>query len=92
MQYKFEMMAQARWATADMKDPDLVSRNTMAEFDELCLAPIKAMAPEEIRELRLSEAASRTVFARYPNVTPGLVRQSARQSDLEGRLRSCLSS
>ena len=72
-QYKSEVMAQIHAAAQDMRDLDLISKKTMAEFDELCLTPIKAMAPEEIRELRLSEAASQTVFARYLNVTPGLV-------------------
>ena len=74
-QYKSEVMAQMHATAQDMRDLDLISKKTMAEFDELCLTPINAMAPEEIRELRLSEAASQAVFARYLNVTPGLVSQ-----------------
>lgn len=72
-QYGSEVLAQIHAAAQDMRDLDLISRKTMREFDELCLTPIEAMAPEEIRELRLSEAASQTVFARYLNVSPGLV-------------------
>ena len=72
-QYKSEVMAQMHAAAQDMRDLDLISKKTMAEFDELCLTPIKAMTPVEIRELRLREAASQTVFARHLNVSPGLV-------------------
>ena len=75
MQYKSEVMAQIHAAAQDMRDLDLISKKTMAEFDELCLTPIKALTPEEIRELRHREAASQAVFARYLNVTPGVVSQ-----------------
>jgi putative transcriptional regulator len=47
----------------------------MREFDELCLTPVRPLTPEEIRELREREGASQAVFARYLNVTPGLVSQ-----------------
>ena len=41
----------------------------------MCLTPIEEMSPEEIRALRLRESASQAVFARYLNVTTGLVGQ-----------------
>ena len=43
--------------------------------DEMCLTPVEDLAPEEIREIRLRENASQAVFARYLNVTTGLVSQ-----------------
>jgi len=45
----------------------------MDEFDELCLTPMQLLKPKEIRALRLREGASQAVFARYLNVTTGLV-------------------
>lgn len=54
---------------------NLISQSTIAEFDEFCLSPIRNLEPEDIRELRLRERVSQTVFARYLNVTPGLLSQ-----------------
>ena len=47
----------------------------MRVFDEMCLTPVEAMSPEDIRALRLRENASQAVFARHLNVTTGLVSQ-----------------
>ena len=41
----------------------------------MCLTPVEDMAPERIRAIRLQENASQAVFARYLNVTAGLVSQ-----------------
>ena len=48
---------------------------TMKVFDEMCLTPVKEMAPERISEIWLRENTSQAVFARYLNVTTGLVNQ-----------------
>lgn len=53
----------------------VMSKQTMREFDELCLTPVRPLTPEEIRDLREREGASQAVFARYLNVTTGLVSQ-----------------
>ncbi len=42
---------------------------------EMCLTPMETMTPEDVRALRLPENASQAVFARYLNVTTGLVSQ-----------------
>jgi len=47
----------------------------MREFDEICLTPVRPLTPTEIRDLREREGASQAVFARYLNVTTGLVSQ-----------------
>ena len=52
-----------------------MTKQTMREFDELCLTPVRPLTAEEIRDLREREGASQAVFARYLNVTPGLVSQ-----------------
>ena len=57
-QYKSEVMADIHAAAQDLRDLNLISKETMAEFDKNCLTPIEPMAPEEIRALRDREAAS----------------------------------
>ncbi len=51
----------------------VLDKQTMREFDGLCLTPVQPLKPKEIRALRLRERASQAVFARYLNVTTGLV-------------------
>jgi putative transcriptional regulator len=53
----------------------VIDKRTMREFNELCLTPVRPLNPKEIRALRLREGASQAVFARYLNVTTGLVSQ-----------------
>ena len=52
MQYKSEVMAQIHAAAQDMRDLDLISKKTMAEFDELCLTPIKPQARRSLHVTR----------------------------------------
>lgn len=75
LQYKSEVLADLHETARDLRDLKLISKRTMAEFDELCLTPIKPMAPEDIRALRHRESASQAVFALHLNVSPGLVSQ-----------------
>jgi putative transcriptional regulator len=58
-----------------LSDAGLMSKLTMRKFDALCLTPIPRLKPRQIRDLRLREGASQAVFARYLNVTTGLVSQ-----------------
>lgn len=51
----------------------LIDKRTMREFDEACLTPTPALAPEEIRAIREKERVSQPVFARYLNVSRNLV-------------------
>jgi len=41
----------------------------------MCLTPVEVLSPEQIRQIRTRENASQAVFARYLNVTTGLVSQ-----------------
>lgn len=52
-----------------------IGARTMKAFDEICLTPVAALTPAEIRAIRLREKTSQAVFARYLNVTTGLVSQ-----------------
>lgn len=73
--YKSEAFAAVHEAAEGLADAGLLDKTTMKTFDALCLTPVKAFSPKEIRDLRLREQASQAVFARYLNVTPGLVSQ-----------------
>ncbi len=74
-QYRSRLTASIHETAADLHSAGLMSKRTMREFDELCLTPVRPMKPRQIRALRLREGASQPVFARYLNVTTGLVSQ-----------------
>jgi putative transcriptional regulator len=74
-QYRSSLMASIHETAEGLHSAGVMNKRTMREFDALCLTPIKPLAPEEIRALRLREGASQAVFARYLNVTTGLVSQ-----------------
>ncbi len=74
-QYRSEALAAAHEAALGLAEAGLISKRTMRKFDEMCLTPVRDMTPEDIRALRLRERASQAVFARYLNVTAGLVSQ-----------------
>ena len=73
--YKSEVLAAVHETALGMSEAGVMDKRTMKAFDEMCLTPVEAMSPEEIRALRLRENASQAVFARYLNVTTGLVSQ-----------------
>ena len=75
MQYRSGALAAVHEAACGLTEAGVMSKRTMKVFDDMCLTPIGDMAPERIREIRLREHASQAVFARYLNVTTGLVSQ-----------------
>jgi putative transcriptional regulator len=56
-----------------LREVDAIDKQTMREFDEACLTPVRVLSPDEIRALRLREHLSQSVFARYLNVSKNLV-------------------
>ena len=74
-QYGSDVLASVHETALGMAEAGVMSKRTMKDFDEMCLTPVEEMAPEDIRALRLRENASQAVFARYLNVTTGLVSQ-----------------
>jgi putative transcriptional regulator len=74
-QYRGRVMASVHETAEGLTAAGVMNKQTMREFDELCLTPVRDLTPEEIRELREREGASQAVFARYLNVTTGLVSQ-----------------
>ncbi|HZT51652.1 MAG TPA: DNA-binding transcriptional regulator [Stellaceae bacterium] len=53
----------------------VMDKRTMKAFDATCLTPVETLTAAQIRRIRLREKASQAVFARYLNVTTGLVSQ-----------------
>jgi len=74
-QYSRPLMASIHETAEGLRSAGVIDKRTMREFDELCLTPVRPLDPHEIRALRLREGASQAVFARYLNVTTGLVSQ-----------------
>lgn len=73
--YKSEALAAVHETALGLTEAGVIAKRTMRAFDEMCLTPVEEMTPDDIRELRLREHASQAVFARYLNVTAGLVSQ-----------------
>jgi putative transcriptional regulator len=71
--YRSEALAAIHETAESLHDVGVMSKQTMREFDEACLAPVEPMTPEEIRRLRERELVSQPVFARYLNVSKNLV-------------------
>ncbi|GBQ18666.1 helix-turn-helix domain-containing protein [Acidiphilium acidophilum] len=74
-QYRSPVMASIHETAEGLHAAGLMDKQTMRKFDEACLTPVRPLAPEEIRSLREREGASQAVFARYLNVTTGLISQ-----------------
>ncbi len=74
-QYRSSVMASIHETAEGLHAAGVMDKQTMRNFDAACLTPVRKLAPEEIRSLREREGASQAVFARYLNVTTGLVSQ-----------------
>ena len=74
-QYRSPLMASIHETAEGLSAAGLMAKRTLREFDELCLRRVHSFKPKEIRALRLRAGASQAVFARYLNVTTGLVSQ-----------------
>jgi putative transcriptional regulator len=74
-QYRSDALAAAHETALGLHEAGVMDKRTMKAFDEMCLTPVKSLTAEQIRHIRLREKASQAVFARYLNVTTGLVSQ-----------------
>ncbi len=53
-----------------------ISKTTLREFDELCIAPVPAQIPaDQIKQLRERSHVSQPVFARYLNTSAATIKQ-----------------
>ena len=74
-QYRSRAMASIHETAEGLHAAGVIDKQTMRKFDEACLTPVLPLTAEEIRALREREGASQAVFARYLNVSTGLVSQ-----------------
>jgi len=74
-QYKSDALAAVHETATGLTDAGVMAKQTMKAFDDMCLTPVEELTADQIREIRLREKASQAVFARYLNVTTGLVSQ-----------------
>src|ERR1022692_3288584 len=74
-QYCSSLMASIHETADGLHAAGVMNKGTMREFDGLCLTPVRPLTRRQIRALRLREGASQAVFARYLNVTAGLISQ-----------------
>ncbi|MGH6902597.1 MAG: helix-turn-helix domain-containing protein [Geminicoccaceae bacterium] len=73
--YRSDALAAIHETASDLHDAGGMDKRTLRRFDELCLTPVRPMTAADIRALRGRERVSQAVFARYLNVTAGLVSQ-----------------
>jgi putative transcriptional regulator len=73
--YKSDAMAAIHETVSDLHEIGLANKRTMKRFDEACLTPVTSLSPEEIKEIRVRSLVSQSVFARYLNVSPGVISQ-----------------
>jgi len=74
-QYRSPVMASIHETAEGLHAAGVLDKQTMRKFDDACLTQVLPLAPAEIRALREREGASQAVFARYLNVTSGLISQ-----------------
>lgn len=74
-QYRSPLTASIHETAEGLHAAGLIDKMTMRKFDAICLTPVPRLRPRQIRDLRIREGASQAVFARYLNVTTGIVSQ-----------------
>jgi putative transcriptional regulator len=73
--YKSDALAAVHETALGLHEAGVMAKRTMKAFDEMCLTPVEELTAAQIRAIRQRENASQAVFARYLNVTTGLVSQ-----------------
>ncbi len=74
-QYRSKRLGAAHETALGLHAAGVIDKRTMKTFDTMCLTPVAELTPRQIRKIRLREKASQAVFARYLNVTTGLISQ-----------------
>ena len=73
--YRSDALAAVHETAFGLTEAGVMDKRTMKVFDEMCLTPVEELTAKQIRQIRMREKASQAVFARYLNVTTGLVSQ-----------------
>ena len=73
--FRSPLLASVHETAKSLHDVGVMDKQTMRKFDVMCLTSVRPLSAKQIRSLRQREGASQAVFARYLNVTTGLVSQ-----------------
>jgi putative transcriptional regulator len=73
--YRSALLAAVHETAQGLHGAGLMDKQTMRRFDVMCLTLAPPLTAKQIRDLRRRARASQAVFARYLNVTTGLVSQ-----------------
>jgi putative transcriptional regulator len=73
--YRSRLLASIHETAKGLHGAGVMDKETMRRFDVMCLTLVRPLTAKQIRVLRQREKASQAVFARYLNVTTGLVSQ-----------------
>lgn len=63
------LLASVHESVAGLHGEGLVDKATIRRFDAMCLVPVPDFAPEEIARIRIAQAVSQAVFAKYLNTS-----------------------
>ena len=72
-QYRSPVMASIHETAEGLHAAGVMDKQTMREFDVLCLSKVPDLTADEIRAIRDRAGVSQSVFAAYLNVTTNLV-------------------
>ncbi len=78
--YKSDALAAIHEISSDYYAAGVIDKQTMRDFDESCLTPVREFTPQDIQALREREQVSQRVFAYYLNVSKDSVSQWERGS------------
>lgn len=71
-----DSISQVMFETAkDFNEIGLMDIKTMRKIEELCLPEVKELTPKQIKEIRLRNKTSQSVFASYLNISPSTVQK-----------------
>jgi putative transcriptional regulator len=73
--YKSEAAAAIHETVSGLYESGIIDKQTMREFDESCLTPIREFTPKQIRALREREQVSQGVFAQHLNISKESISQ-----------------
>ncbi len=73
--YKSVIAAAIHETAVGLYNAGVLPRKTMRELNESCLKPVRKFTPNEILDIRENTCLDQATFARFLNVTPGLVSQ-----------------
>jgi len=62
-------------SVSGLYDAGITDAKTMRQFDALCLPEVQSLTPRQIKQLRLKNKASQSVFAKYLNLSTSTVHQ-----------------